>query len=273
MSLRRLTVEKMVALSEAFLAAHQKALAQIPQTAGILVSIESAHKNLFRMQEQVSTSPPTVREIYKKQVKLDQQHDNYYRCAYHQLISLVALYYARGDEKRAELLTQLRDTIYPDGLAGINYSYDEEAGAATLMERAMTDEVKMLLRGIVVEQTATETVTLFNVVQLQILLAKEIGVLEKQKKDAAAAEQQQHSVTLRDHQRAIDAWINAFRTLERALRLAIHDKRLTKEEAAAFLQDIRDAEDKADREYLEEKKKAQEKAKKEDAPQEVKETD
>jgi hypothetical protein len=273
MSLRRLTVEKMVALSEAFLGAHQKALEQIPQTAGILVSVVSAHKNLFQMQEQVVTSPPTVREIYKRQVKLDQQHDNYYRCAYHQLISLIALYYARGDERRAELLTKLRDTIYPHGLAGVNFSYDEEAGAATLMERAMTDELKSLLRGIIVEQTPTETVTLFNVVHLQILLAKEIGTLEQQKKDAITAEQQNPGVTLRDHQRAIDAWINAFRTLERALRLAVQDKRITKEAADSFLKDIRDAEEKADREYLEEKKKAQEKAKKEEEAKQTQEID
>jgi hypothetical protein len=252
MSLRRLSIEKMIALSKAFLEAHRDDLTKIPQAAGILVSIESSHNGLFRVNDQLSKAPAVVRELYQQQVKLDLQYDNYYRSTYYHLIALIALNTARGQESKVKELTALRDFVFPDGLAGVNFSYDEESGAATLLERSLTEEPQQQLKGIHIE----ESTTLLDLLLLQISIGKEIGALEQQKKEAQAAEQTNPGPTLRDQQRAAESWINAFRAMEQALRLAVIDKRLTKEAAKVFLRELNEAEEKADREYLT-KKQAQ----------------
>lgn len=252
MSLRRLSIEKKIALSEAFLAAHRATLSQIPQTAGILVSIEASHNGLFRVNDQLSKAPTVVRELYQQQVRLDLQYDHYYRSIYYHLTAIISLYTARGEEDKVVAFTALREFLFPDGLAGVNFSYDEESGAAMLLERSLTDEARQLLKGIRIE----ENTTLLDLLLLQISLGKEIGALEQQKKLAQATEDENPGPTLRDQQRAGEAWINSFRAMAQALRLAVQDKRLTKEAAGVFLREVDEAEEKADREHLA-KKKAQ----------------
>ena len=244
MALYRLTIETMIGLSKAWTETRREALKAITQTAAILPLLESAHKGLFLFMGREGEALK-VRIVSRQQSEIDHQHDDFYRCGFHYLNGLSALVSALGQEDEAQSLLALREVLYPDGLFGINRSYPEEEGAAELLERRLTDELKARLTTFVLRPG----VTLLTVVESQIARAHELGRLEQEKRKL----QEVDSPSLRDERRARFDWIEAVRMLEKTMHLAVRQKTTTEAIINSLLADMRREEAEADRKHLEEK--------------------
>lgn len=250
MALYRLSTETMIALSKTWLEARRSELQAISQTATILPILESAHKGLFVFIGRAHEPAPT-KSISKKQYEADQQHDDFYRAGFYFLNAQASLSAALGDEAASQSYVGLRDLLYPDALFGVNRSYLEEEGAAELLMRRLTDEVKGKLASLVLRPN----VSLLTVIEKQIERAGTLGVLEREKRQILEKEQQTASPSLGDERRARFDWIEAVRMLERTLRLAVRQKATTEAIINNLLEGVRQEEAEADRKHLEEKAK------------------
>jgi hypothetical protein len=250
MALYRLTIETMIKLSKTWVELRREELKAITQTAAILPLLEAAHKGLFVFIGREGEAL-RVRTVSRQQTEVDHQHDDFYRCGFHYLNGLAALFSALGKEEEAQQTLELRELLYPDGLFGVNRSYPEEEGAAELLERRLTPELRERLATYVLYPG----VTLLVVVEGQIARARELGRLEKEKRKL----QESDSPSLSDERRARFDWIEAVRMLEKTMRLAVRQKTTTEAVINHLLAEVRREEAEVDRKYLEEKKREAEK--------------
>ena len=248
-SYRLLTTEKMSSLSQAWLA--RKELAEIPQTNGILANIESAHKGLAQT---IGAPPPLNQQLRDLTVKIlakDNRHDNLLRMGYSHFTTLIAHAAANDDAEREAEYHGLRKFIYEKGLGGTVLAFDEQEGAALRLEGRFTEAVKAQLAAIKLHTGPQET-TLLAIVGEQIRLAKEIRVLEKQKRILEGAPDD--SIKPIDLRRARLAWLEAARALESNLKLAVQARATTPEMVQELLAELHEAEAEAYKEYVERKK-------------------
>lgn len=254
MALYRLSTETMIDLSKAWTITRRRELEVIPQVATILPIMDSAHKGLFVFTGKESNEVSAVKTLSKKQSNADQQHDDYYRGGFYFLTSQVSLCAALDREEEVQVLQDLREHLYPDGLFGVTRSYSEETGAADLLERRLTDDIKDKLKTFLVRPG----LTMLDVIELQIKKARELGELEEEKRRLVAFEAQNPTPSLGDERRARFDWIEAVRMLERTLRLAVRQKTTTEQAANSLLETLRREEAEADKKYLEEKREKSE---------------
>ena len=250
-----LSTEKMVALTQNWVQEERAALAAIPQVAGLLVNLDSLFTRLFVVVESDGKSEEKVRSISRQQSGTDRTHDHLLRGVFYFLTSRSNFLAALGDEEGARELLTLRDQLYPDGLSGTNLSYDEEAGAAELLERRLTSELIDRLSRIVAYQDETKTITLLQQIKLQISLAKKLRALELEKQKAEAEASASPTPTRSDARRVRLEWIDTVRTVERSLRAARRSKHTDEATEARLLKPLREASEEAQRKYLEDKKR------------------
>ena len=248
-NLNLLSTEKMVALTQYWIVDERARLTAIPQTAGLLVSLDAVFTKLTQAARR-GPAPTGAKELYKKQRKVDRVHDQLLRGNFHYLTALSNYVAANEDNATSQVLLELRDRLYPEGLAGTSLSFDEEAGAAEILEKNLTETERATLKSIAVSPGSN----LLEKVLLQIEQAKMLRVLEQQKKSAQQSDDAlDHAED--DERKTRYEWIDTIRTLERSLRLARRNKNLTEEVETKLLQDLKSAEKEAGQKAAEEKKR------------------
>jgi hypothetical protein len=248
-NLNLLSTEKMIALTQYWIVDERAQLTAIPQAAGLLVSLDAIFTELTQAANR-GPVPTGAKELYKKQRKVDRIHDQLLRGNFHYLTALSNYAAAEEDDATAEVMLELRDRMYPQGLAGTGLSYDEEAGAAEILEKNLTDKDKAMLKGIVVSPKSN----LLEKVLSQIEQAKALRVLEQKKKNAQQSDAALDRADDEERKTRYD-WIDTIRTLERSLRLAKRNKNLTAEAETKLLQNLKNAEKEAAQKVAEEKKR------------------
>ena len=251
-----LSTEKMVSLTQAWIQEERAALSAIPQVSGLLVNLDSLFKRLFVVVESDGKAEEKVRGISRQQASTDRTHDHLLRGVFYFLTSRANFLAALGDEDGLKELLTLRDQLYPDGLSGTNFSYDEEAGAAELLERRLTDELSAKLSRIVAYQDETKTITLLQQIKLQTSLAKKLRSLEQEKQKAEAEADANPTPTRSDARKVRLEWIDTVRTVERSLRAARRSNNTDEVTEQRLLKPLREAAEEAHRKHLEDKKRA-----------------
>jgi hypothetical protein len=249
---RLLSTEQMSSISRGFLVDHRPVLEGIPQAKGILANIDSAHKGLAIVVGGPPSKSQQVRELYKQCTTKDNRHDNFLRLGYSQCTLLAAFAAANEnyDEEAAWFTT--RKTLYRNGLRGSILSFEDQEGAAILVENSLDKDLVAKLSGVVI-YLGGKAETLLSIVQEQINLAKEIAALDRTRKKLEETED--HSPTAGDLRKARNTWIEATHVLESALRLAVKLQSTTQETVDAILKKLHEAEKEASKQYAAERLK------------------
>jgi hypothetical protein len=250
-----LSTEKMVSLTQNWIQEERKTIAAIPQASGLLLNLDSLFKTLFVVVESDGKAEEKVRSISRQQAAIDRTHDHLFRGVFFFLTSRANFIASQGDEDGFRDLLTLRDQLYPDGLSGTNFSYDEEAGAAELLERRLTPEISAKLTKMIAYQDETKTITLLQQITLQISLANKLRELEQEKKKAEAEAEANPTPTRSDARKVRLEWIDTVRTFERSLRAARRAKTTDAATEALLLKPLREAAEEAQRKAAEDKKK------------------
>lgn len=253
-SYRLLSTEQMSSISRAWLVEQRPILEGIPQTQGILSNIEAAHKGLAIVVGGPPSKSQQVRELHRRITTKDNRHDNLLRLGYSQC-TVLAAYAAANDNSDEEAdWFDFRKTLYPNGLRGSMLSYDEQEGAAVLLEKRLDSAMVAKLANVVIH-LGGKPETLLSLVQEQINLAKEIAVLARMK--GKLEDTEDNSPTAGDLRRARNSWIEASHVLESALRLAVKSQATTQEKADELVKRLHEEEREAVKQYAALKKKEQ----------------
>lgn len=218
MDFRNLSIERMVNLSAGLLSGGQrKEIEQVEMAAATLPKLQEAHDGLFILIEKAPAVPPEVLQLQAQQKVADTRHDDLAAGA-HGLLGALARRASVPEERQRYL--KLQKLLFPNGLSIILKSYSEEAGAATLLARRLTDPVKQQLQDIRLpaEPGQAGRALLDDVLEL-IEAAKTLSALETQKEQLIAAAGTLAALTTADERRAKNQWIKALRGLEAMLDL------------------------------------------------------
>ncbi len=204
MAVKALTTGEMITISEPWVTkgtAQYKALAAIAELVPVLKKVEEAHKALL------ATQPPQpsarVATITLQLAESDTRHDQLTR-AIDAVMTGFTL--TAQDADHAAQLVSLHDKLLPDGLALIQKSYREEAGAGRLLQKRLDDADRAALKKLVLPGSRS----VLGLVEDWIDSALTLGKLE----DARAAEQGVPAgMTSGDLIRARNAWIRAVNAL------------------------------------------------------------
>lgn len=262
MSKFRLSTEQMASLSNAWITDHKNELVGIPQVAGILPSIEDAHEGLVIITKSPPPSSEKLREMTRRQQILDLIHDRSYRVGLRLVQTQTALAVAKNLPETEKQLEILEKTIYPKSNQVPFMSYEEEEGAALLLERTMSEQesVVTLAKQIQTTLPSGESISLLDLIEDHIAAAKELGTLERQKKKLLAESGASQGLTESDAKKARQTWIEMALLLEGALKAALRKGTATQQLVDGVLGPMREAEKEADRERdAERKKREQEK--------------
>lgn len=218
MALKHLSVPEMVDLTSAWVDpshADRTALASVDAVVGILPLLDAAHADLLATQ--VDTEGAAATNLIEELASADVVHDAWARaCSYllrgHEQVAL-----AQGRTQDVKALQALHDTLFPDGLRVVNYSYREESGHAVLLASRLSAEDKTLLASLPISGG-----TLADAVESWIQAGTEIGTLEQQR-----TRKRQQSTLAGRLQRARNRWIRVMQNLRSVLELSeATDKRL-----------------------------------------------
>jgi hypothetical protein len=218
MSLKKWTTAQMLERSNHWLGAGREKLEAIKETEGALSLLERAHETL----EQTANSDPEVAdEMHKLTLalgQLDLLHDRRVRGIYHMLTGLGE---ALDDEKMAEALHNLRDTLLPAGINTTLLSYNEQAQAAVHAAEQLDEDSRALLASVPMPQQES----LLDQVEDWLRVGKEIGDMWEQRE---GAKERSGGITPSDTVRARNRWIGAVRVLLAALdaaQLSVEERR------------------------------------------------
>lgn len=218
MSLKKWTTAQMLERSNHWLGTGRAKLEALDETAGALSLLERAHETL----EQTAKSDPEVAdEMHKLTLalgQLDLLHDRRVRGIYHMLTGLGE---ALDDEKMAEALHSLRDTLLPAGINTTLLSYNEQADAAKNASEKLDKEKRALLASVPMPHEES----LLDQVQDWLRVGKEIGAMWEQREEAKV---RSGGITPSDTVRARNRWIGAVRVLLAALdaaQLSVEERR------------------------------------------------
>jgi hypothetical protein len=231
--------------------------------------IEAAHKDLAV----VAASPPPVNEQLRAAIQklddLDDVHDRFFRAGFRMVQTQEALAIALGQPALQAEIQRLESTIYPHGLTGTSLKYEEEEGAAVLVEQALNNDasIKDRLNRISTTLETGQTITLLFCVEAHIKTGKEIGTTERIKKKLQEQEAAPKDPNAIDGRKARFAWVDVAHAMERNASLALRRGTATPELIKDILGGLQAAEAEADREYAQRKEKeAKEKSEKETTP-------
>lgn len=252
--MQQLSSEKMSSLSKNWVVDRRAELLGVPQTAGIMPDLDAAHKGLQLVIEHPPAPNGEIEVINRILKKKDSRHDALLRLGYYHLGAQLAWALADEDDVAAEEISSLRKRLYPHDLGGTTLGYDEQEGAAILVEGNL-EPAKKRLEEIRLQRNGRES-TLLEVVIEQISLAKEVMTLVRQR-DALLAKAKE-SMAPADERKARHAWMEAVRALVSNLRLAVRRGAIKQSSADSLLRELREAEEE---ERLERKKRKEEAAK------------
>jgi hypothetical protein len=249
MAKSRLSTEKMTSLSNVLLTELREKLEKIPQAALVLPELEVAHRELVIARD----SPPPVNEqlrlLINQMSVLDLTHDRHFRAGYWLLQSQKLIAIALNRDTDEAILEELSNTIYPHGLSGTSLKYEEEEGAALLLERSLEGEFRSRLKMLTTTFESGEVFTLLSSVEKHIEVAKELGIAERQKKKLQEQEILSSTPTAVDERRARQGWMEVVSMLEASLSLALRRKTTTQLVVDELLGGLQRAEAQADQEY------------------------
>jgi hypothetical protein len=255
MSKLRISTEKMTSLSYVWLNEKRGKIEAIPQLASLVPDIEAAHKDMSI----VSASPPPANELLRAAIQklydLDDVHDQFFRAGYRMTQSQQSLAIALNRPTLSADLEQLEKRLYPHGLTGTSLKYEEEEGAALLVEQVLDDPLKARLKAISATLETGETFTLLHCVEEHIKTAKEIGSTERLKKKLQEQEAAPKDPNAVDGRKARFAWADVARAMESNAALALRRGTATPEMIKDILGGLQAAEIEADREYAQRKEK------------------
>lgn len=145
-------------------------LLRFPETNGLLGRIEGDQQALLDVQVRPNGR---LAEVSDEQGKLDVAHDDLVRGVTGLLTNLALL---TTDAKEARALLELRDTVFPQGIALVTRSYRDEAGEGRLLRARLTPALKKALKAIPVSQG-----TLADTVARYLDVTDALGKLEDEK--------------------------------------------------------------------------------------------
>jgi hypothetical protein len=179
MALKDLTTQQMARTSGKWLGALKPSILEVPELGGSVLILERVHNGLHLPARDAAPLSDPLRQLIVEQKALDLRHDALIRGLIHILLGYS--YLEEGPE--ATRLSHLVEDLFPLGLELITQTYEEEAGAAGLLEKKLSPEVRGALQGIpLLGGNALERV--LELVQK----GKQIGDLEDQKRSLRKAQ-------------------------------------------------------------------------------------
>jgi hypothetical protein len=257
MSKYRLSTEQMSSISNAWMTEHRASLTALPQVAGIFPDVEDAHNHLVVASKLPLPLEEQVRVISKQQVGVDGQHDRSYRAGLRFIQAANLIAEARGFVPMVKQASEVESAVYHKGASGVLLSYEEEEGAALLLEKKIQESVGLqkALTGFEIKFPNGETISLWQLIEAHITDGKELGVLERQKKKLQEASGDTNATPEGTERKARQSWIEAANLLESNLRAAVRKGSITQQNADAILKPMRDAEEEADKKFADDQKK------------------
>ncbi len=238
MSLRDLSTPTMVTIVAAWIdpARERKLLEGLPRTAFLLPTLVEAHQLLVSTQstelEGESNELPAVQQ---EQAEVDADHDRKIRGIYGALTAFAEL--VDNPDKAAQYLN-LRDKLFPEGLAVVNWSYVDEAGEADLVEGRLSSADRTLLK-----QLPFPGGKLWDAHERRLASARRLGELEHKKQELMRArESKEGRMGPSDVIKARNAWIRTVRAFLGVLEL---EKNIAPEVRRRILGPLEDADRKA----------------------------
>jgi hypothetical protein len=171
MALKRLTTEEMSQVSAPLVATDsppRTVIDKFPTLTALLPQLQSAHKGVLAMRRQVEN--PKLQELSDREASLDADHDDRVRGIYGALTGL-ALVSGAGPE-----LTQLRDILFPEGLAHTQKTYRGEAGHAAMVASHLDANTQARFKAVNLHD-----VNLLDLVNSWLGVAEQLGKLEDER--------------------------------------------------------------------------------------------
>lgn len=149
MSIAYLTADEMVALSHPWVApvggtgpTLRPVLEQLPGVRDMVPLLAAATEELRLFSRQPRTRSAALQDLARSLQETDAQHDRLARWLHGQLALIAEFTEDLGLRAR---LQQLRERMFPNGLAVVNWHYAREAGAALRLEGRLSPEDRALL--------------------------------------------------------------------------------------------------------------------------------
>lgn len=144
------------------------AIEAVPLLSALLPSLEAAHARISALGSQAED--PKIRAYSERQSALDVQHDNRVRGICGALSGLALVSDASGE------LTELRDTLFPEGLGHTQMTYRGQAGHAAMVSARLDDKLQTRLRAVSLHDK-----NLLDLTMEWLAVAKQIGQLEDER--------------------------------------------------------------------------------------------
>jgi hypothetical protein len=204
-------------------------LESVPLTAGLVPILAATHNQLLVLRIVPAAKEALMQTLSSQAWTLDTDHDDKYR-ALHSILSGWAQ--VSNTARRLEIET-VRDTIFPDGLAGTQRTYLAESGNVELALSQITPAIEAVLNSIVVDSKS-----MFELFHEWVTVGRELGNVERERarlteKDAGSG------VTAKDILLARFKWIRAVNALCALLDL---DSEIPEDTRIRLLQPLRTAE-------------------------------
>jgi hypothetical protein len=180
----------------------------IPQAAGVLPALQSAHTGLLQLEH--PTESAIARRISEDEVNVDASHDALARGFDSGMTAAMSL--TKDPDLRAQI-ARVHDLLLPDGVAMVNNTYLDESGAAQARKAKMTADVKALLK-----KVPTPESNMLKVVEEWNDAGEALGELEARKQQELDRLTTGPSRT--DNVLARNKWIRATNALASMIELA-----------------------------------------------------
>jgi hypothetical protein len=177
MVIRRWQTQEMIGLSKSLVSpthSYGKTIRRIPELAGMLPRLTSKHEQLVASHGDTiaSRQAPIIAAL----LVADNRHDNWNRVLFYTLEAHIYKARAEDNEALSVVLEQLRDTLFPDRLEVVGYSYRAEAGQVEILAVRLTSDIQDTLAEIPVHKS-----NLLQVAHAIIAAGRELGALEEQR--------------------------------------------------------------------------------------------
>lgn len=169
MGMSRLTIQEMSQITLPWVTvgeAARTAIEKNPLLASLLPPLLQAHESTYALRAQ--TDDPRSQFVSEQLAALDGRHDDLIRGMHGVLTSLALV------SDAPEEILDVRDFLFPDGLAHIKMTYRGEAEHAAQIVASMDDRYKARLQTITLYKT-----NLLNLTLEWLDVAKQLGALEE----------------------------------------------------------------------------------------------
>jgi hypothetical protein len=231
MNFKALTIEQMNRISGGWVSPEQRSIvAKVPQLWGMKEDIEEAHEALVIYVPAVPLKNPALIENRAKATEGDSTHDHSVRAAIYLMLAAKEL--AKTPEEAAQF-QNLLDDIYPDNFATTTKTYEEESGAAALLQKRLTNEKRALLMSLSFRGTNAA-----KIVDAAITAGLLLGELETQKRHLEHDLAENATPSAGEVKRAQYEWIGMAKMVVAHAGRALKKQKLTQKEHDDFLEPL-----------------------------------